>query len=100
MKKLVLLLLLSACSGATSHQADSARPGRADAGPCAKFNVYNAVSYSDCKIHCRDDKNSRDGSCNNDGNCLQASGIKMEQCMQFQCEDGKKAAKAAGCFAD
>jgi hypothetical protein len=97
-------LLLAACVAPGAPRAGSAKSGKAapasdaGAGPCDKWTVRSPDEFVDCKTKCRDDKNTRDGSCNNDNNCLQASGIRMEQCMQRDCEDQKKGAQAAQCW--
>jgi hypothetical protein len=96
-------LLFAAC-GPGTPSAESPKPAKAasasDGGtdPCDKWTVKSSDGFSSCKTKCRDDKNTRDGSCNSDTNCLQASGIKMELCMQKSCEEQKKGAQAAGCW--
>src|SRR3954451_16459852 len=96
----LLLGLVScvSCSIAPTSAPSAAASSSAGGADCAGQKIRNKADFSSCSDACREQQRDGQRQCS-DPTCLQGLGQAASGCFA-KCEEGKKSAKTAGCYAE
>jgi hypothetical protein len=77
--------------------SQAASTGGSGTGQCGEHAIKSKSDHDACKVKCSDEQRDQQRSCSNPG-CQAGIGAATGLCMG-KCDDGKKAAEQAKCYA-